>query len=69
MTTLPYPEIDPVLVNIGPFAVRWYALAYIAGIIIGWRYIVRLIRTERLWGDKPAPVTNVQLEDLVGWIT
>ncbi len=69
MTTLPYPEIDPVLVQIGPFAVRWYALAYIAGIVLGWRYIVRLIRAERLWGDKPAPATTAQVEDLVGWIT
>jgi hypothetical protein len=32
---IPYPEIDPVLVQLGPFAIRWYALAYIAGLVIG----------------------------------
>jgi len=69
MTTLPYPEIDPVLVQIGPFAIRWYALAYIAGIIIGWRYIVRLVKTDGLWGDRGAPATPSQIEDLVGWVT
>ena len=32
---IPYPEIDPVLVQFGPLAIRWYALAYIAGLVIG----------------------------------
>ncbi len=35
---IPFPAFDPVLVHIGPFAVRWYALAYIAGILLGWAY-------------------------------
>ena len=34
---MPFPMIDPVLLQIGPFAIRWYALAYIAGIVLGWR--------------------------------
>lgn len=39
LAALPFPEIDPVLFAIGPFAVRWYALAYIAGLVLGWRYM------------------------------
>jgi phosphatidylglycerol:prolipoprotein diacylglycerol transferase len=39
---LPYPEIDPVLVQLGPFAIRWYALAYIAGLVIGWQIMRRV---------------------------
>lgn len=35
---LPFPNIDPVALQIGPVAIRWYALAYIAGVIFGWRY-------------------------------
>ena len=35
---LPFPAIDPILVEIGPFAIRWYALAYIAGLVLGWLY-------------------------------
>jgi phosphatidylglycerol:prolipoprotein diacylglycerol transferase len=35
---IPFPAIDPVLIEIGPFAVRWYALAYIAGLLLAWRY-------------------------------
>ena len=38
---LPFPSFDPVLIAIGPFAIRWYALAYIVGILLGWVYARR----------------------------
>ena len=41
--TLPYPAIDPVLIHIGPLAIRWYAIPYIAGLLLGWGYILRLL--------------------------
>ena len=53
---LQFPAFDPVLVAIGPFEIRWYALAYIVGILLGWLYARALIRNERLWGG-PAPLT------------
>src|ERR1700757_4366930 len=53
---LRFPEFDPVLVHIGPFAIRWYALAYIAGILLGWLYARRIIANDRYWGG-PAPFT------------
>ena len=65
---LPFPAFDPVLVHVGPVAIRWYALAYIAGILGGWLYARRLIRTERLWGG-PAPMTVVDFDDFVLWVT
>ena len=37
----PFPAFDPVLVSFGPFAIRWYALAYIVGIVLGWLYAAR----------------------------
>ena len=52
--TLPFPDIDPVLISIGPFAIRWYALAYIGGILLGWVYARWMIRNTALWaGGKP----------------
>jgi len=42
---IPYPTIDPVLIQLGPLAIRWYALAYIAGLVLGWR-IMRRVCTE-----------------------
>ena len=44
MFAIPFPTIDPVLVEIGPFAIRWYALAYVVGIVLGWRYMLLVIR-------------------------
>tara|TARA_R110000824_G_scaffold390760_8_gene587750 strand:- start:7608 stop:8456 length:849 start_codon:yes stop_codon:yes gene_type:complete len=66
MTGIPFPDIDPVLIQIGPFAIRWYALAYIAGLILGWRYIARLVSTPRLWKGK-APATSLQIDDALLW--
>src|SRR5947208_6960234 len=65
---LQFPAFDPVLVSIGPFQIRWYALAYIAGILLGWLYARALIRNERLWGG-PAPLTLVDFDDFVLWVT
>lgn len=66
--SITFPKIDPVAVSIGPFAIRWYALAYIAGIVIGWIYARLLIRSEKLWGG-PAPIAPVQLDDFILWVT
>lgn len=65
---LTFPAFDPVLVSVGPFQIRWYALAYIAGILIGWLYSRALIRNERLWGG-PAPLTLIDFDDFVLWVT
>ena len=60
---LPFPAIDPVAISIGPFAVRWYALGYLAGFFGGWAYAYALLRTDRLWGDtaRPKPETLIDL--------
>jgi phosphatidylglycerol---prolipoprotein diacylglyceryl transferase len=51
LALIPYPEIDPVAVNIGPFPIRWYALAYIGGLGFGWLYARLLVRNGKLWGQ------------------
>src|SRR5882672_8115608 len=66
--TLPFPAFDPVLVTIGPFSIRWYALAYIVGILLGWVYARMLIRNQRYWGG-PAPLTLIDFDDFVLWVT
>lgn len=65
--SIQYPQIDPVLISIGPLPIRWYSLAYIAGIAGGWWYVTRLIANKALWKDK-APITKAQLEDVVFWV-
>jgi phosphatidylglycerol---prolipoprotein diacylglyceryl transferase len=66
--TIAFPQFNPIALQIGPIAIRWYALAYIAGIVIGWLYARALVKKERLWGG-PAPITLVQLDDFVLWVT
>jgi phosphatidylglycerol:prolipoprotein diacylglycerol transferase len=65
---LPFPAFDPVLIQIGPLAIRWYALAYIVGILGGWVYARALIRAEGLWSGKP-PLTVVDFDDFILWVT
>lgn len=65
---IPFPAIDPVLVQVGPFAVRWYALAYIAGIIIGWRYTLALVRRGPAPPAGPA-ITTKDMDDFIVWAT
>jgi len=66
---LPFPDFDPILVQIGPFAIRWYALAYIAGILLGWRYVQSLARNENLWRLRGPIASSEQIDDLILWIT
>jgi phosphatidylglycerol:prolipoprotein diacylglycerol transferase len=68
MLAIPFPAIDPVAIAIGPFAVRWYGLAYFAGILLGWWYARRLVANDRLWGDKPAPITVGDIDDFLLWL-
>jgi len=46
---LPFPKIDPIAIAIGPIAIRWYALAYLLGVILGAGYGYLLLRNQRLW--------------------
>src|SRR4029079_15591 len=63
-----FPEFDPVLISFGPFSIRWYALAYIVGILLGWLYARSIIRTERNWSG-PAPLTVIDFDDFILWVT
>ena len=63
-----FPVFDPVAFSIGWFVIRWYALAYIGGIVLGWIYARSLVKKERLWGG-PVPITLVQLDDFILWVT
>ncbi len=64
---LPFPPVDPVLFEIGPFALRWYALAYIAGLLFASWYMKRLVSTPRLWGKVKPSMTVPQVDDFFLW--
>ncbi|MDI7774873.1 prolipoprotein diacylglyceryl transferase [Asticcacaulis sp. EMRT-3] len=62
------PDINPVLVHLGPVQIHWYAIAYIAGIVCGWLYVSRLLRRDELWTPRTPPISTEQLDDLIIWI-
>lgn len=71
LLALPFPDIDPALVSFELFgvelALRWYALAYIAGLVLGWRYVAALCARPALWGGA-APMPPRRAEDLLTWM-
>jgi len=70
---LPYPNIDPVLIHLGPISIRWYAISYIVGILTAWWVISRTLRNKDLWKNPPfngkPPATMDDIGDLVVWAT
>ena len=69
---IPFPDISPEIFSVSIFgfdlALRWYALAYIAGIIIGWRLVVMTVKSVRLWPNQVPVMTPAQIEDMLTWI-
>ena len=78
---LQFPDINPYVPllgpyrfdllghHVGPIGVRWYALAYIAGIILGRLYGLRLVKNQSLWGSRAPTATPLQIDDLILWLT
>ena len=58
-----FPQFDPVIVQVGPLAIRWYALAYITSLVVGWRLVRRFARLA------PAVATELQVDDFLTWAT
>lgn len=67
LLALPFPQIDPVLVQLGPLAIRWYALAYIVGIVLGWRIVRRLVQRPG-WSIAPEAVDDLLFHVTLGII-
>ena len=65
---LPFPDIDPIAINLGPVPVHWYGLAYVAGILLGWLYARWLVDSGRLWLNDTAPMTRQHLDDFILWV-
>ncbi|MCF6444079.1 prolipoprotein diacylglyceryl transferase [Nereida sp. MMG025] len=72
IAAIPFPDISPEIFSISifgfEFALRWYAMAYIVGIIIGWRIVVAALKRPALWPNSTSPMPASQAEDLLTWI-
>src|ERR1043165_4384134 len=65
LAALPFPNIDPVIIHLGPVAIRWYGAGYIVGILFAWWYANRLIGNGRLWPGGQSPLKPDDIDDLL----
>jgi phosphatidylglycerol:prolipoprotein diacylglycerol transferase len=81
LVEIPFPQIDPAAFTIpiphmslgplelGPFPIRWYALGYIFGVLIGWWYANRIASRPRLWGEtEKSPISRADVDDFAFWV-
>ncbi len=68
LMALPFPAIDPVAIALGPLKVRWYGLAYLVGLVLGWLYMRSLLRRDDLWRGG-SPMRPEQADDFLLWAT
>ena len=64
---MPFPDIDPIAISIGPFAIRWYALAYLGGVLLGAAYGMSLLARKALWRDGKPPFEPGAIWDFAFW--
>tara|TARA_R110002012_G_scaffold77282_12_gene195738 strand:+ start:42682 stop:43515 length:834 start_codon:yes stop_codon:yes gene_type:complete len=69
LSLMTFPDIDPVIFAIGPVQVRWYGLAYVIGIMLGWRYARKLVENNNLWPASGPRMTALDIDDFLLWAT
>lgn len=69
LAALTFPNIDPEAFSIGPVSIKWYGLAYMGGLVLGWLYVRRLLSTPHLWRNNTPPLTIDRVDDLLLYIT
>lgn len=66
---IPFPGLDPIAIELGPLAIRWYALAYVCGLLFAWWYMALLASRDRLWTGGQSPITRDDAADIIVWAT
>jgi phosphatidylglycerol---prolipoprotein diacylglyceryl transferase len=67
LALLPFPDIDPVAITVGPVAIHWYGIGYVVSILLGWWYARRIVSTPRLWKNDTPAMTLTDLDDFLLW--
>jgi phosphatidylglycerol---prolipoprotein diacylglyceryl transferase len=67
LAALPFPDIDPIAVRLGPLAIHWYGVAYVIGILFGWWYARRLVSDAKLWAGGEQPMRAEDIDDFLVW--
>ncbi|MFM1815630.1 MAG: Prolipoprotein diacylglyceryl transferase [Pseudomonadota bacterium] len=68
MLALPFPNIDPIALQVGPLAIRWYGISYAVALILSWFYVRQLLTRPNLWSPNRPPLTADDIEYLIAYI-
>ena len=66
-SALTHPNIDPVLLHLGPFQIHWYGIAYVVGILFGWWWAKKIASTQSIWGSGGSPIKPEDIDDFLTW--
>lgn len=69
LAALTYPNIDPVALHLGPISIKWYGLAYMAGFVLAWLYVRKLVSAPALWHKDKPPFGIERVDDLLLFMT
>lgn len=64
---MPFPDIDPVALSIGPVDIHWYGISYVVGILLAWWYARKIVATPHLWANDTPAMTAIDLDDFLLW--
>lgn len=67
LAALPFPNVDPVIVRLGPLAIHWYGVGYVVGILLGWWYAKRLVANPALWREGRPAMRPADIDDFLVW--
>jgi phosphatidylglycerol:prolipoprotein diacylglycerol transferase len=67
IAALPFPNIDPVLLELGPLQIHWYGIGYVVGLLFGWWYSRKLVSNSILWRGMNAPIKPQDVDDFLTW--
>ena len=72
LAAIPFPEISPEIVSFSvfgmSFALRWYAMAYVVSLLLGWWLVITSLKRPALWPNDTPPMTRAQADDLLTWV-
>jgi len=67
LAVMPFPDIDPIALSIGPVDIHWYGISYVVGILLAWWYARKIVATPRLWANDTPAMAAIDLDDFLLW--
>jgi phosphatidylglycerol:prolipoprotein diacylglycerol transferase len=67
LAVMPFPDIDPIALSVGPIDIHWYGISYVVSILLGWWYARKIVTTPSLWANDTPAMSVTDLDDFLLW--